>query len=217
MTTVLYNGYYVNIDYGALTEAQRQHNALRLAQNLYNIGWTENAIAGLLGNAGPESTMNPGCVENTSDHPRPAEWVDLPSNSDILNSSYTGGCGVVQWTPATTKIVQFAVDTGRVWYDGMTQIFRFKYEAENGIQMTVSQWNWYINNDTDTPEDMAEYFLRQYERPSPQQIIDSLENRRRAGLRWYNYIHGKLFKRLFYLYDSKNKQRKVLKPKWQRV
>lgn len=209
METILYKGWYTNIDYGldSLTADERLHNGMKLAQNLYNFHWTENAIAGILGNVEGESGMNPGSTENDGSRP----WDYLPTNEEVLESSFLRGMGFTQWTPGRDKIVQFAEDTGRVWYDGITQVFRLKWECDNGEQM--GGWQWYINN-TGDPADLAEYFLRQYERPSPEQIEQTLANRRAAGTRWYNLIQGKLFNNKLLWY---NKRRKELKPRWQKI
>ena len=209
METILYKGWYTNIDYGldSLTADERLHNGMKLAQNLYNFHWTENAIAGILGNVEGESGMNPGSTENDGSRP----WDYLPTNEEVLESSFLRGMGFTQWTPGRDKIVQFAEDTGRVWYDGITQVFRLKWECDNGEQM--GGWLWYINN-TGDPADLAEYFLRQYERPSPEQIEQTLANRRAAGTRWYNLIQGKLFNNKLLWY---NKRRKELKPRWQKI
>lgn len=210
MQTILYNGWYTNIDYGlgALTSDERKHNGMKLAQNLYNFGWTENAIAGILGNVEGESGMNPGSTENT-DGTRP--WNYLPTNQEVLNSSFLRGMGFTQWTPGRDKIVQFAEDTGRIWYDGLTQVFRLKWECDNGYQM--GGWQWYIHN-TGDPADLAEYFLRQYERPTPEQIEATLPNRRAAANRWYGWIHGNLFNNKLLWY---NRRRKEMKPRWQKI
>lgn len=218
MTTEIINGFYVNIDYGQLTMQEREDNGFRIAQNLYNLGWTEQAIAGALGNIQGESTINPGCIENNSTHPRPAAWTTLPDNATILGSNYVGGIGITQWTPGRDKIVQWAEDNGRLWYDGMAQIFRIKYESENGIQMTATQWNFYIHNENDTPEDMAEYFLRYYENPSPEQYEASVNNRRMYGLAWYIRIHNNLHRgaKLFWM-SQQNRRRKEEKPRCLRM
>ena len=206
MVTVNFRGWYTNVDYGlgSLTADERKHNGMKLAQNLYNFGWTENAIAGILGNVEGESGMNPGSTEQ----PRP--WGDyLPDNDEVLQSSYLRGMGFTQWTPGRDKIVQWADDMGRIWYDGMTQVFRLKYECDNGLQM--GGWQWYINN-TGDPADLAEYFLRQYERPSEQQIEESLANRRAAATRWYGWIHNKLIRTsTLVLFTKHNRERKELK------
>ena len=205
MTTENFRGWYVNIDWGSLTNDEKQQNGMRLAQNLYNFGWTENSIAGILGNVEGESGLNPGCME--ADVTR--IWTTLPDNEDVLQSNYTRGMGLTQWTPGRDKIVQFAEDTGRIWYDGMTQVFRLKYEHDNHIQM--ANWDWFVASEGD-PADLAEYFLRQYERPSEEEIEQSLENRRRAGTRWYREISGKLHKSIdIVMYTMNNRKRKELK------
>lgn len=205
MQTIFYRGWYTNVDYGLgiLTNDEIMHNGMKLAQNLYNFHWTENAIAGILGNVHGESGMNPGSTEQ----PRP--WGDyLPDNEEVLESSYLRGMGFTQWTPGRDKIVQFAEDTHRIWYDGITQVFRLKWECDNNYQM--GGWQWYINN-TGDPADLAEYFLRQYERPSEEQIEQSLPIRRRYATMWYDRIHGKLVNPMKWIYTQQNRKRKELK------
>ena len=66
-----------------LTESQMQGNALEVYNFFSARGWTLNAISGMLGNMERESNINPGL------------WQSL----DYGN--YSGGYGLVQWTPAT--------------------------------------------------------------------------------------------------------------------
>lgn len=212
MQTILYHGWYINVDYGlgTLTSDEITSNGMRLAQLLYNMGWTENCIAGILGNVHGESGMNPGSTEQ----PRP--WGDyLPDNDEVLQTSYLRGMGFTQWTPGRTKLVQWADDLDLLWYDGNTQVKRLKWECDNGEQM--GGWQWFIHN-TGDPADLAEYFLRQYERPSPEQIEESLPIRRAYGTMWYGRIHGKLKNSLRLMMISKqSRDRKVMKPRCQRM
>lgn len=211
MQTIFYHGWYTNVDYGldSLTADEIQHNGMKLAQNLYNFHWTENCIAGILGNVHGESGLNPGSTE------RPRPWGDyLPDNEEVLESSYLRGMGFTQWTPGRDKIVQFAEDTHRIWYDGITQVFRLKWECDNGEQM--GGWQWFIHN-TGDPADLAEYFLRQYERPTPEQIEATLPTRRRYATMWYDRIHGKLVNPMKWIYTQQNRKRKELKRRCLRV
>lgn len=67
----------------ALSQEQMNANALEVYKYLSARGWSLNAIAGLLGNMQSESYVNPGV------------WQSLQANN------YSGGFGLVQWTPAT--------------------------------------------------------------------------------------------------------------------
>ena len=66
-----------------LTESQMQGNALEVYKYFAGKGWTLNAIGGILGNMEKESNINPGL------------WQSLKEGN------YSGGFGLVQWTPAT--------------------------------------------------------------------------------------------------------------------
>ena len=203
MDTIRYHGWFCNTTWGALTEDERHHNGMRLAQGLYNFGWTEEAIAGILGNVEPESGLSPATMEG---NPYPDY---IPSNTEVLDdTSYYGGLGWVQWTPGRTELVQWAEDNHLVWYDGTTQIKRFKYEYDNNLEWPY--WKWYARQ-TSPPEDCAEFFCRRYCRPyDPDATVG---NRRAAGLRWYDEIHDRLHHASFWFVCSKrNREEKLLKP-----
>ena len=66
-----------------LSTAQQQVNAKYIWQSLKSKGWSENAIAGLLGNTHVESSHNPGIYEG------------------LQAGNLSRGFGLVQWTPAS--------------------------------------------------------------------------------------------------------------------
>ena len=69
-----------------LSQSQMTDNAQYIADYLFARGWTQNAIAGILGNMQRESTMNPGLWES------------------LIYGNMSSGYGLVQWTPATGYI-----------------------------------------------------------------------------------------------------------------
>ena len=206
MDTIFFRGWYCNVTYGVLSEEERYHNGMKLAQALYNFHWTEEAIAGILGNVEPECGLSPASMENnpfTPDH--------IPSNQEILDqTTYYGGLGFVQWTPGRTELVQWAEDEKQmVWYDGLTQIKRFKWELENNYGWPY--WEWYVTQ-TSPPDDCAEFFCRRYCRPfNPDATVGI---RRREGLKWFDRIHDKLHTPVeWFMFSKKNRERKELKPR----
>lgn len=200
--TILFNGWYINTTYATLTQDERYHNGMKLAQLLYNYDWTEEAIAGILGNVEPESGLSPATAEGNH-YPN-----DFPTNADVLaDTSWFGGLGFVQWTPGRTELVQWADDEGLIWYDGTTQAKRFKYEYDNNLEWPY--WQWYAHI-TSPPDDCAEFFCRRYCRPADPEA--TVGYRRAAGLEWYDKIHGKLHKPIQrILFTKKNRERKELK------
>lgn len=215
-----YNGWYLCADYGYryLTTDQINSNGLLLAKKLYRLKWTEQAIAGLLGNVELESGMNPGTCENTADHPRP--FNELLDNTEMVSyvDTYTGGIGFTQWTPGAKKYVRDfcnTFDPELVWYDGDSQVKRLQYEAETNVQMP--NMDYYIKS-TQDPADMAEWFLYAYEKPTPEQAEASVGARRRAASRWYSYIHGKLHKPIdYFIWSKQNRERKEMRPPCRRM
>ena len=64
-----------------LSLSEMQNNVDIIHYFFRSAGWTDNAIAAMLGNMQSESTINPGI------------WEGL--------DPYAGGYGLVQWTPYT--------------------------------------------------------------------------------------------------------------------
>ena len=215
---IQYNGYYLCLDYGLryLTDEQIKNNGLRLAKRLYRFGWTEEAIAGLLGNVEVESGMNPGTCENDAYYHRPFD--ELMDNEGMLQyvSTYWGGIGFTQWTPGIEKYIQNFCETKDpplVWYDGDSQALRLQYEAETNVQMP--NMDRYITYHLPAA-DMAEWFLYAYEKPADPEA--SVGERRRLGSRWYNYIHGKLHKPIdYFMWSKQNRERKEMRPPCRRM
>lgn len=131
---------------------------------------TTNAIAGMLGNAQSESSVNPGI------------WQNLTMN---MNAGY----GFFQWTPAKNYI-NWCNANG---YDpgNMNSVFlRLDYELENHLQYYPTRnypltFSEFIVSEA-SPELLAETWLYNYERPEvmPQPI------RSKYARNWYNYLTG---------------------------
>lgn len=100
-----------------LTNDEMKKNAVYIYQILkYIYKWSDNAIAGILGNIQSESSINPG------------RW----QSDDIGNSS--GGYGLVQWTPAS-KYFEWCEAENRADASEMdNNIERIIYEVENNVQ-----------------------------------------------------------------------------------
>ena len=97
------------------TASQREKNALVIAQIMRGFGWTDNCIAGILGNMQSESGCNPGA------------YYGYSSFSAV-------SFGLVQWDP-TSKYQTWADNNGYLpYHDIEYQCERIKYELENGIQ-----------------------------------------------------------------------------------
>ena len=80
----------------ALSQVQMNANAVEVYKYFSGRGWSLNAIAGILGNMQSESYVNPGV------------WQSLNEGN------YSGGFGLVQWTPATNYIrVNRTVDSNQ--------------------------------------------------------------------------------------------------------
>ena len=104
---MIYNidGYWTSSDL-PIDHAQQEHNARGLFTQLYRIGFTAGPICAMLGNIQAESGLNPGKLQGASADP-------LPDNQTML--SFTSGAGIVQWTPAGTTLVPYAISISRNW------------------------------------------------------------------------------------------------------
>ena len=152
-----------------LTESQMQGNALEVYNFFSARGWTLNAIAGMLGNMERESNINPGL------------WQSLNYGN------YSGGYGLVQWTPAT-NYTDWASANGysitdpqgqMIWIDTMT--------VSSGQWIATSEYNLSFDSfktSTQSPEWLASAFLKNFERAG----VEAEDERRSDARKWYNYL-----------------------------
>lgn len=143
-----------------------KNNASLIAEIFRDAGWTDNAIAGMLGNMQAESSLNPGIWEG-------------------LDESAKGGYGLVQWTPYTN----YSDWAGGNWENnGPLECERILYEFANGIQYykttsyPLSASEYAVS--TESAEYLAYAWLYNYERPA------SLDQPQRAeyAAKWYEFL-----------------------------
>lgn len=168
MNVEQYNGYWIATDQ-YLTQQHRDENAQLVYTHLRGLGWTREAVAGILGNMDVESTMNPALIEGRNVH-------TLIDNNTCLQIGTGTGVGLVQWTghtptpPAGQKLASFAIRHSMNWYDGVCQCQRLEAEYNDDLQFdhgTVDgvSWDWqtYVVS-TETPEQLAKVWQLLYER-----------------------------------------------------
>lgn len=176
------DGYYYGNVY--LSEKYKQVNALYIAKVMREAGWTDNAIAGLLGNMDYESNINPGIWQSRKE------------------GNLSGGYGLTQWTPAS-KYVNWVSENnlGDIW-NMNNQLQRIKEEFAPGTNVHDQYYSTseYPVNRTDfptstlAPDYLARAFVRNYERPysilygSESDKAYTYRVRGEAGTKWYEYI-----------------------------
>lgn len=153
-----------------LSTGEMQNNAQIIFNTLLLKGWTKNAIAGMLGNMQKESTINPGI------------WQNLNPNPSL-------GWGLVQWTPST-NFTDWAAANGYANDDGDAQLIWI-----DTVTASVGQWiptTQYPETfgefkvSTQTPEYLADCFLKNFERPGE---IDQPDRQRYARY-WFDWWEG---------------------------
>lgn len=156
-----------------MTDAEKTNNVWIITAYFRSQGWTDNAIAGLLGNMDVESQLNPGQFE-------------IGSNPD--NTGY--GFGLVQWTGSSRiDFVSWAGSDWRTNYD--KQLDRIMYEYNGGYTqwIPVAAYNYMTFQQyaasTESPEYLVMAFEYSYERGTP-----LTESRQAAARKWWNVING---------------------------
>lgn len=153
-----------------LNTGEMQNNAQIIFTTLLGKGWTVNAIAGLLGNCQKESTINPGI------------WQNLNPNPNL-------GWGLVQWTPST-NYTEWAGEHGYSNDDGYGQLEWIDTETiPFGQWIPTSQYPLSFSEfktSTESPEYLADAFLRNFERP---EVIPQPEREKYARY-WYDWWEG---------------------------
>lgn len=152
-----------------LSESEMQNNAELIYFIMYNsYGWTLEAISGMLGNMERESTINPGIWES-------------------LVEAEESGFGLVQWTPST-NYTDWANNLGVDITDGWYQCFWIGEETtEQGQWIETDEYPISFEefySSTDSPENLASVFLKNFERAGVEAEIERQENARK----WYDYL-----------------------------
>lgn len=116
-------------DYIITTAYQQHYSYGRNAQNVVDFlqtrGFTNEAIVGVLANMEHESAINPGQQEHG------------------YGGSVERGYGLVQWTPASTKILAYADSVGGNWYDGDLQMNYFMINVpQSWIKTSNFPYSW---------------------------------------------------------------------------
>lgn len=146
--------------------ATQLETAIQIWNYLTSKGWTKESVAAVLGNMQSES----GII------------ADRWESDNVGNMS--GGYGLVQWTPAT-KYIDWAKSNGLVYQDVISQCKRLQWEVANNQQfahpsMTFKQFT----QSQQTPEVLADIFIRYYERPyNPNQ-----PTRQTQARYWFNLL-----------------------------
>ena len=153
-----------------LSTGEMQNNAQIIFNTLLLKGWTINAIAGMLGNMQKESTINPGI------------WQNLNPNPSL-------GWGLLQWTPST-NYTDWAAANGYANDNGDAQLIWIDTVTESvGQWIPTTQYSETFGEfkvSTQTPEYLADCFLKNFERPEE---IDQPDRQRYARY-WYDWWEG---------------------------
>ena len=167
---VLINGWWVYLrdSMGSthLNPSDKQiHNARVFRNQMLGYGWSELAIAGMLGNIQHESSLTTGAIEKPSVLPNSGQTLaDVPNSVMITtyfdpnNHNTRGyGIGLIQWDSYTDQaipngpaLVSYAIRNNKDWYDGNVQTSRLEYEYQHDstggnipVPATGRTYNWW--------------------------------------------------------------------------
>lgn len=202
MAAELYDGWYVSADQyevgpssGTPTSYQ-EHNVDLIVSTFRALGWTDNAIAGMVGNMMYESSIDPACVYPKSGFPHGGASLNDINNTNAQNhpdSAY----GLVQWKgrgtvdPSNNQLVGYAIRYGYEWYSGEIQMQRLTWEYQEPAKFhpqTVDGVYWTFASyaaSTASASDLAKVWMVCYEG-----TYSVLDTRKANATTWYNYISG---------------------------
>jgi hypothetical protein len=154
-----------------LSQDEMTVNAQYILDFFTSQGWTKNAVCGMLGNMQTESSINFGIYEG------------------LDSTSSTNGFGLVQWTP-NTKYFDWAASNGYANDHVNGELNRILWEVANNQQwISTSSYPMTFlefTQSTDTPENLAQAFIHNYERPA-----NSDQPARSTQARyWYDNLTG---------------------------
>lgn len=174
MSVIVYDGYYTNTDFSghiggtapSNQSAEQQYNARKIYTYFHNLGWTDQAIAALLGNMCAEARLDPACLYPTGGRTWPQ------TNQQMSN--YSGAVGLVQWYSRAQAYFQFCERYNINWYSGDSQLYRIKREAETeGTytwwkpgQYAGQTWNYAkFSTSTESVSTLTRAWMLKYEQP----------------------------------------------------
>ena len=212
---VLIGGWWVYLRYNMgsthLNPNDKQiNNAYRIRRALIAQGYTDLAIAGVIGCFQVESGLSPGALDtHLSQLPNNGEILSALTNTvmlgycDYANPSARGyGTGLAQWdrgvssaSPQGNVIASYAIRNNMEWYSGDLQMMRLEaeYQADLLSPGTFWHYNWgsfswqdFKSLSTGTPSNSADIWTSCFE-------VSSLDptgrqNRRDNAEYWYQYF-----------------------------
>lgn len=197
MSAELYNDWYVSANQydvgpssGTASNYQK-HNVDKIYSVFSALNWTDNAIAGMLGNMMYESCIDPACAYPSIG----SSLSDIGNNKASQYPDYA--YGLVQWKgrggtdPDNNQLVGYAIRHGAQWYDGDIQMERLKWEYNepakfhpqtvDGVYYTFASFA----ASTASPSVLAKVWMVCYEG-----TYSVLSTRQQNAEDWYDYIHG---------------------------
>lgn len=192
--------YYAYFEY--LTQEQKEVNAAYITDKFRGYGWSDPAIAAMLGNFESESQMNPALWEGRTDH--------------RANGTQRKGFSLAQWTP-WAKYINWCEWKGYPEYhmDSACERIRLEFVDPSAIPYEYSEGGQYYPTDefpmtrsefvvsTMDAGELAKIFVRNYERPASVLKSDdetqeeheaakakAYAQRAANGRKWYAFITG---------------------------
>ena len=143
----MYYGWYCTNTYMGLSSTEKDYNCSKAMGYLLRNGFTREAASAIIGNMWAESGMSPG------------QWEG--------GTPYSGGYGLLQWTPYTL----YSQWAGPDWENnGNLQMDRLMYEKANGLEFyRTAPFNMSFNEfavSTLSTDYLTEVFEKSYLRPS---------------------------------------------------
>ena len=197
MAAELYNDWYVSPtwsdvgpSYGSYSNEQK-HNVDKIYSVFHALGWTDNAIAGMLGNMQVESGLDPACS-----YPKIGNTMATIDNTHAENYP-DNAYGLVQWKgrgsvdPDNNQLVGYAIRYNYEWYDGDIQMNRLTWEYQtpakfhnqtvDGVYYTFSSYA----SSNSSPSVLAKAWMVCYEG-----TYSVLSNRQSNAEYWLTYIQS---------------------------
>ena len=179
--------------YGYITRTSQEayDNCVEAYNLLGSLGWTLNAVCGMLGNAEGEGAYNPWSWQNE---------IALASTDPQIDTSLDHGYGLTGFTPSG-KYIHYPASMSSPYYapyfsdipqqarpeDGAAQLLRINVgDTEVYIVREPMTFAEYISS-TDTVDNLTYIWMRNHENPAS---FDSLPQRREAANYWYNVLQG---------------------------
>lgn len=176
-------------------QVQSLANAKQIYSVFKKLGFSDECIAGALGNFAREAyeKFDPTSVEGVFTEPFTiGSAKQAIIDNDFVTGAYNGGhvgIGIMGFSFGNNvELRAFAQAHGKNWWDLDAQLAFIFTTTDDGYDAASLILNQFKNGNFSNPEDAAEFFMDEIERPDEDPAVNHIADRKQEAAAWYAQI-----------------------------